>query len=140
MRVRHLWFLPLGFVMAVGMIEAGGEKKGGLQGTWEGDRNGKKLVLTFDKKGFTFVMDADTVKGTFKADPKKDPKEIDMMVTDAEGPHAEFKGKTSLGIYELKGDSLRWCASEPGRDKRPTQFVDSEGDAKYMLVELKRTK
>lgn len=140
MRVRHLWFLPLGFVMAVGIIEAGGEKKGGVQGVWEAEKNGKKLVLTFTKNEFTVMMDTETIKGTFKADAKKDPKEIDMTVTDADGRHAEFKGKTSLGIYELKGDSLRWCAGEPGRDKRPTQFVDSEGDAKYMLVELKRTK
>ena len=140
MRVKHLWFMPLGLLLAAGLIEAGGDKKGGLQGTWEMEKDGKKMVLTLKKNEFTVVMGTDTVKGTFKADGKKAPKEIDMMVTEAEGRQADYKGKTSLGIYELKDDTLRWCANEPGRDHRPTEFVEVQGDAKFMLVELKRAK
>jgi uncharacterized protein (TIGR03067 family) len=126
--------------MAVGIIQAGGEKKAGLQGTWEAEKDGKKLTLTFAKKEFTVIMNGEKVTGTFKTDGKKNPKEIDMSVVDAEGQHAAYKGKTSLGIYELKGDTLRWCAAEPGMDRRPTEFTNSQGDAKFMLVELKRKK
>src|SRR5687767_5142823 len=105
MRARHSWFLLLAILAGVGFSAAGGDKKDALQGKWEADKEGKKVVLTLAAKEFTLVIDSETVKGTFKADATKDPNEIDMTVTEADG-HA-IEGKTSLCIYELKGEMLR---------------------------------
>jgi uncharacterized protein (TIGR03067 family) len=38
------------------------------------------------------------------------------------GNEEKFKGKTSLGIYELKKGELKWCAAEPGGE-RPKDFA-----------------
>ena len=44
------------------------------------------------------------------------------------------KGQTYAGIYELDGDSWRWCVS-PRKGERPTEFVTRKGQ--FLLV-LKR--
>jgi uncharacterized protein (TIGR03067 family) len=51
-------------------------------------------------------------------DPTTSPKSIEVAV--ARG--ANF-GKTTLGIYELKGKKLTICWGEPGGEKRPKKFV-----------------
>ena len=51
----------------------------------------------------------------------------------------KLNGKTALGIYELDGDTLKWCANEPGGNERPKKF-SSEAGTKYLLVTLKREK
>jgi uncharacterized protein (TIGR03067 family) len=80
------------------------------------------LVIKGDK--FTFP-DATTVgtgpSGTFKIDPTRSPKAID--VTPASGPDA---GRTWLGIYEIDGDLYNVCLVPPG-EARPVQFVSVPG-------------
>ena len=75
------------------------------------------------------------IEGTFKMDPTAKPRTIDMHV-DKANDDAHTEGKTSLGIYELNGDDLRWCADEPGHETRPSEF-SSQGE-RHMLVVLKR--
>lgn len=111
-----------------------------LQGTWTAVEGGPPGgILTF--AGDTFnIRDKEKLiaKGTFKVDPAKKPKAIDMMVT--EDPDNKFKGKTSLGIYELDGEQLKWCANEPGKDDRPKEFVKEAGGNRHLLVTFKREK
>ena len=123
---------------------AGEAKKSKLEGTWkvvaavEGGKEAPKaeeytLLVTGDK--FT-LKQGDEVKfsGTLKRDRTKKPRQIDATVT--EGPD-KYKGKTSLGIYAVKDDTLRWCAGEPGSDERPTEFASPEG-SRILLLTLKR--
>ncbi len=77
------------------------------------------------------------VKGTFTLDPSKTPKAITMKVT--EGRREEDKGKEVRGIYELAGDTLKWCTAPPGSEERPTEFATKAG-TRDMLVTLKKEK
>ena len=68
------------------------------------------------------------MKAKFTLDPSKKPKSIDYRVTG--GPNS---GKTQLGIYELDGDTVKFCFSTPGMD-RPTDFTAKQGDGRTSSV------
>jgi RNA polymerase sigma factor (sigma-70 family) len=85
---------------------------------------GERWTLT-EAKG-----DADK-EFTVTLDPAKKPKAIDYVYNTG-----EHKGKTSQGIYELDGDTLRVCVAEPG-DPRPTKF---DGGGARTLEVFKREK
>ncbi len=68
------------------------------------------------------------MKANFMLDPSKKPKSIDYRVTG--GANA---GKTQLGIYEINGDTVKFCFSVPGMD-RPTDFTTREGDGRTSSV------
>jgi hypothetical protein len=53
-------------------------------------------------------------------DETKTPRAFDMRFVDTAGE------KTSLGIYELKGNSLKTSTAPPGQS-RPTQFASPSG-------------
>ena len=65
----------------------------------------------------TFTIQA----GTHKFDPDKKPPQVDAVVTEGED-----KGNTMLGIYELKGDTMKVCFDPTGKE-RPTSFTPNEG-------------
>jgi uncharacterized protein (TIGR03067 family) len=111
-----------------------------LQGIWKlsaGEAEGKalsakqlkdgKLVIKGERYTVT-LADRGTVKGVEKLDPTKKPKLIDIM--DSSGPN---KGKTCLGIYELKGDELRVAFAPPGKP-RPTEFTTAPDSGQWMHV------
>jgi len=117
-----------------------------LQGAWRAEsseRGGKaqgeaakEHLLVFEKDTFTIKRgDQVLLKVTFKLDPTKKPKAIDMTVTEGRGD--DDKGKEVHGIYELTKDGLRWCTSEPGNADRPKEFTTKEG-SKDLLVTLKK--
>jgi uncharacterized protein (TIGR03067 family) len=60
-------------------------------------------------------------KGTNKRDKTVTPHTIDT--TPSAGPG---KGKTALGIYEVKGDTMRLCLAPAGKE-RPKAFASPEG-------------
>jgi uncharacterized protein (TIGR03067 family) len=86
-------------------------------------------------KGDTFEMSDSlaTYRGTFRLDPSVTPRTIDMDFT--EGPEAD---KTSLGIYELEGDTFKLCIGLTGK-ARPGEFVSKPGRG-HALEVLKRQK
>jgi hypothetical protein len=45
----------------------------------------------------------------------------------------QFEGKTMLGIYDLQGDTLRFCFADPGKE-RPTNFTTKAGDGRTLSV------
>jgi uncharacterized protein (TIGR03067 family) len=140
--------------LALGLLAAADAPKDGLkqdkeklQGTWKAvtaqergetrdDAEDRLLIFSGDefrvKKGDDII-----VKGKFKIDASKRPKEIDMEITDARKD--DLNGKTALGIYELEGNTLKWCASEPGGMERPKEF-SSNAENKHILATLKREK
>jgi uncharacterized protein (TIGR03067 family) len=107
-----------------------------LQGTWRQtgyERDGVKEPLD-DEQGWeprvtftgdTFVVtlaDGRTpIKGTYRLDPARQPKAMDL--TDTFGADA---GKTFLAIYSLDGDRLTFCAADAGQE-RPAEFRTNAG-------------
>jgi uncharacterized protein (TIGR03067 family) len=128
-------------VVVAGLLVAADEPKKELQGTWKlvslevdgkkatkGDiKKEQKMVVEGDKFTST-VDDKHSFKGTFKLDPGKKPKTVDVAVTDG-----DFKGKALLGIYEIDGDTLRACYAAPGKD-RPSEFTSKEGSGNYLYI------
>jgi uncharacterized protein (TIGR03067 family) len=104
-----------------------------LEGEWSmvsGEANGVAMPEAIVKTGKRVAKDGETTitfggrvnfKAKFRIDPAKKPKAIDYTMT--EGP---TKGKTHLGIYELDGDTAKFCFAAPGKD-RPTEFTAKEG-------------
>jgi uncharacterized protein (TIGR03067 family) len=108
-----------------------------LQGKWVAETKGGKLEMTFDGDKFTVLIDGETGKGTFKLNTSKNPKEMDMTVT--ESPTAEAKGKTALCIYAFDGEKLQWSSNSPGGNTRPKEFKEDSNEP-YFYAVLKRVK
>lgn len=120
-----------------------------LQGTWqatEGVLDGKpvpkeplqrlKVVFSGEKMSI-FPLDGDgkqAMENTFRVDPSKKPKAIDVTRLEGGG-----KGKTAKGIYELDGDTLKLCLAIRLENERPTEFAASETSG-LVLLTLKRVK
>jgi uncharacterized protein (TIGR03067 family) len=117
-----------------------------LQGTWKivsSEEDGKtqeeakESMVDFQKDTFTIKRGDELVaKGTFKLDPSKKPKTIDIRIT--EGPREGDKGLEYHGIYEVDKDTMRWCMNTEGKD-RPKEFTTKEG-TNHSLLTLKRVK
>jgi uncharacterized protein (TIGR03067 family) len=111
-----------------------------LEGEWSmvsGNASGQSLPEEAVKSGKRVCKDGETTitisgKVYFKAkvtiDPTQKPKAIDYEMR--EGP---TKGKTHLGIYELDGDTVKFCFAAPGKD-RPTDFTAKEGSERTLSV------
>jgi RNA polymerase sigma factor (sigma-70 family) len=91
-----------------------------------------KCVITADKMTST-VGPAEHVT-SYKLDPTKKPKEID--VTPQDGPENE-KGKVIPAVYSLEGDVLKVCFPSPKNPTRPTEVATKEGGDAMLLI-LKR--
>ena len=105
-----------------------------LQGVWQctsyvvdgKDRTEKGMKLSFKGNKMSllatsFPQEKDKWM-TFKLDPSKKPKAIDLGTPDGTG-----KSKAALGIYSIEGDTLRLCWGEIGGD-RPTSLKTKPGD------------
>ena len=119
------------------------KEKDALQGKWSivsVERDGKLVetwtdgVRMMEGNNYTLVpKKGDSVKGTFTLDPSKTPKAIDFL------PAAgQYKDKTLRGIYEIDGDMLKICFSEPDK-ARPAEFT-SKADSGWTLALHKKQK
>jgi uncharacterized protein (TIGR03067 family) len=80
-----------------------------------------------------FKKDGDVVQAcTLKVDPSRAPKSLDVTVVEGLD-----KGAVFLGIYEIRGDTLKVCFDPEGK-KRPTEFKGTAGS--QTLVVHKRVK
>ena len=142
-------------VAGVGLSVAAGDAKEeaimkdlvALKGTWRvvsAARDGNKLTheqiknvrFTIEENGQALVKNGEQIlfEGTIKIDPTKTPKTEDATQT-SEG---ENKGKATLSIYEIEGDTLKICSAEPGND-RSTDFSSKPGSGHFLRV-FKREK
>jgi uncharacterized protein (TIGR03067 family) len=90
--------------------------------------------ITFTSDGKAIMKEGGDRKpeeGTYKADPKKTPAEIDIA------PPAADKGPTILAIYKIEGDTLTVCLTLGG--ERPKEFASPPG-SEVMLITCKRAK
>jgi uncharacterized protein (TIGR03067 family) len=102
-----------------------------LAGTWKmvkGEDKGTEfpaeLVKDFQLKvegdKFTFTMVGQQMPATFKVNPAKNPKELDITWT--EGPD---KDKTVKCVYELKEDTFTFRAgNKRGEGERPKSLTE----------------
>ena len=74
------------------------------------------------------VGDKTVASGQFKIDATRTPKQIDIM--DESGVKNE---KTKLGIYELDGDTYKYCLAPAGK-ARPTAFISEPGSGHSLGV------
>ncbi len=146
--MRHLLAcMAVALLLGAGAPKDDGKKdKEKLQGTWKAvtveaagqshdDAEEHRLIFSGDE--FSVKKGEETmIKGKFKIDPSKKPKEIDMEFTKAK--RENLNGKTAFGIYALDGDTLKWCWNKPGGE-RPKKFSSEAADV-HLLVTLKREK
>lgn len=114
------------------------------QGTWKAvamEHDGKltppeellPIKLTVEGANYHFQNGDFSERGTYKFDPKHEPKAIDIVV--GEGPD---KGKVYLVIYKVEGDRLTICL-ESANKNRPKQFSGKAGTG-CVLEEWQRIK
>jgi uncharacterized protein (TIGR03067 family) len=133
----------LGLLIAVaGPARADDQEK--IQGHWKAEkavRGGmeapadeiEKMTIEFKgNKAMPRHGDRSPETAEFKLDSSKSPKTIDITVNKGD------KTDKPKGIYEIDGDTLKICFSEPNED-RPTKF-ESPAGSKVMLIVLKRVK
>jgi RNA polymerase sigma-70 factor (ECF subfamily) len=114
-----------------------------IQGTWavvSAEQGGEELpseaikdataVITADKIVFT-PPKGENRQSSYKLDPKKDPKVIEIKPLD--GP---AKGKTINGLYALDGDRLKLCLTN-GSGPAPTELA-TKSNSGFLLLILKR--
>jgi uncharacterized protein (TIGR03067 family) len=88
----------------------------------------KNVKLVFAGNKLTTVNKGRKSEATFKLDPDKNPREIDV----------DMDGSVGKGIYQLDDDNLKIAHGEVG-DPRPKEFPEKEGSGLTVLV-LKREK
>lgn len=91
-----------------------------------------ELTIVISKDGKAVMKTKEkTTDATYKVDPAKTPKEIDII------PPASDASKPTLKcVYEVDGDTLKICIPISGPTKRPTAVDGKEN----MLWTLKRQK
>jgi uncharacterized protein (TIGR03067 family) len=127
-------------VAAAGAQDATRKETAQLEGEWSmvsGEANGQAMPKETVQSGKRVAKDGETTitfggqlyfRAKFRIDPNKKPKAIDYTMT--EGP---TKGKIHLGIYELEGDTVKFCFAAPGGE-RPTDFTAKAGSQRTLSV------
>jgi uncharacterized protein (TIGR03067 family) len=97
-----------------------------MQGTWS-FKPAEDVDVTWSLKGETLKATAQGQEYVCKVtlNAKVTPRTIDFFVT--QGPN-EIVGRTALGIYKIENDTVTFCVSRPGDDRRPTEFKDVEDE------------
>jgi len=91
-------------------------------------------ILVIKGDSYSFHLGTNRLEMTFKLDPDKKPKTIDMTIIEGTP-----KGKTYHAIYKLEGDTYTVCRQfEPEKD-RPAEF-GTKADSGLLLVVWKRDK
>lgn len=137
--VRFVCVLSIALVTMPAAAADKKAKKTDLEGTWVAAKKDSRVqMLKFTGNTFEAKIGGETYKGTFKLNNEENPLQIDLKI--AEATVKKHKGKTALGIYDFQGANLRWCSSQPGRKRRPSQFAKVMGDARLLLGVLKPKK
>jgi uncharacterized protein (TIGR03067 family) len=142
MRRTVLSYLVIGVLLVPVRLPAAAptDDKEQLQGTWKVvsvDLGGKgneelkldRLIFDGDKVRVVGPSRGQQEEGTFKLDPARKPKTIDIHALGS-------KQQSVLGIYELEANSLKLCLARPG-EGRPTTF-EPKDNARQLKAVLKR--
>jgi len=103
-----------------------------LQGAWTSVSGRHPIELLIAGRNFCVKFkNGPLYMGTFRIDPDREPRTMDMLVT--EGPE-KHRWKTAPCIYEFEGDCLRWCPCEPGVQDRLEIFPPEDHLAYYCTL------
>src|SRR5947209_7849424 len=91
----------------------------------------KAFKMTFKDDNYTVAIGQEKTEGTFRVDPAKEPKTIDIMPDN--GPD---RGRIQTGIYTFDGEKLKICAAQPGKE-RPKDF-ETKDKPGYSVMILKK--
>jgi uncharacterized protein (TIGR03067 family) len=139
-------FFLLSTASLVADEEAAKKELDALQGMWKVEnltQDGNPLPaatleqITFvikDNKYTVSLKGKEIESGTIKLDPDKKPRTIDFEITSGND-----KGKTQVGIYELKDDTFKFSMAPPGKKERPTELTSTKDNHNVLSV-LKRQK
>jgi len=139
--------LAIGLALVIGapLTKDSPKKETSLVGEWVAQKattDGEERPPSKAEAVFEFTADGKVIvregkkqpdPADYKADPKKDPAEID--VTPPAG--AAAAAAVMKGIYKIDGDTLTICLGRGG--ERPTKFESPKG-SNVMLLVLKRAK
>jgi len=108
-----------------------------LQGTWVftttdgNDMSGApEVAVVITKDAYVQTVNGDVVeRGQFKLDDTKTPMRMDLIIK--EGQDA---GATQLGVFEIKGTTMRGKLNTAGATVRPTDFEPAEGFFTFTAV------
>jgi uncharacterized protein (TIGR03067 family) len=99
-----------------------------LKGTWVRVLDGKTYVVNFNGETFAEIFEfadgTSTTSGTITLDPTTRPHQMDWKFAAGTGRGEKLKGTTAHTIYELDGDTFKFCAR---KKVRPQDFPDKEG-------------
>lgn len=145
MSKRMAMTLAVGLLMAgIGARIAGDEKEDAvakdiklLQGDWvmqAFENNGKpisaeetkKIKLTIKGDRYMVTIGERKLELTFKIDPAKKPKAIDLIMEQGE------KKSVTHGIYEVSANTFKVCRPTEAGKERPTEFTTKEGSGLAM--------
>jgi len=112
-----------------GQGKSGKGGKGGGQGYMV---NITELVIKDGKITAKGDRGSDFGAGTYTLSLGTNPKTMD-----ANGTGGKTQGKSYLGIYRLNGDTLEWCAANPGI-ARPKDFFTTPQVQFHMVLQRKK--
>ena len=104
---------------AIVAIETNGEKRDTRELAKAG---AARIVITADNLALPIELLTDEEDATYKIEPGKRPRAIDVTFT-----KGNLKGKTWQGIYSLRRDKLKMCFDRSGKG-RPKAFVTKKED------------
>lgn len=91
----------------------------------------KRLKLTFKGNKVSHpAPDGKIEEVTFKLDPSKNPKTIDVTAS-------SDTDKSIVGIYSIEGDTLKICATKAGQE-RPKEFKSGNDVANFVFMREKQ--
>jgi uncharacterized protein (TIGR03067 family) len=148
MRKYGFAVLALGMMLAADKGKADADKtdKDKIQGTWslvtreengesqkvaEGDEHYIKIRIEGEK--FMVTLSSGEHEATFKVDPSKKPKTIDLTLKGG-----DEDGKEMKGFYELDGDMLKICIGNPENPDRPAEFKSKDQVRVYSFKRVKK--
>ena len=112
-----------------------------IQGSWKvisAEDSGRKapeetlrnLKWAVTRDTITYKVGGKTTRWTYRLDPGRKPKWIDLTEGD----------RTRPAIYDLDGDTLKVCFAEGTQKERPTAFESKPNSVNDVLLVLKRDK
>ncbi len=129
------FLLLLANVWADDKEEAAKKEQEKFHGEWKMPVPGQgEIVLKMTGAEYEVVLGDQKEKGKMKFNPTAKPNEVDVDIT--EGTDS---GKKQVGIYELKGDKVKFCFAKAGETKRPEKF-EAADDGSLILFEFEKVK